>query len=140
VQFYFWQKTALGISEEKPTIRETSQLPAEAGSGSSRTGGWPEAVRRPEDGKLINSTNGLLLEDAGNQIGNPFSLFNLVRFPNTECTTDTGGVRNLAPKFKYCQKKRRQLATPSPYSTWSGSPTTSAPRIQVGGRDFGAKI
>jgi hypothetical protein len=91
------------MSESAP-LAESSRL----GSGS-----WP--IRRPEDGKLINGTavggGGLLLEDAGSRIGNPFSLFNLVRFPNTECITDTGGGGggSFGAIFKYQQKKTTML-------------------------------
>ena len=44
---------------------------------------------------LPNQKNGAGNEDLENEAAserllNPFSLFNLVRFPNTECTTDRG--------------------------------------------------
>ena len=32
-------------------------------------------------------------EAASERLLNPFSLFNLVRFPNTECTTDRGEMK-----------------------------------------------
>ena len=88
------QKVASWRPEEELTLREQPPVAA-VGKAGSRIGGWAETGRRPEDGKLINSLNGtlgsgLLMEDASSQIISPFSLFNLVQFPNTECTTDTG--------------------------------------------------
>jgi hypothetical protein len=63
-------------------------------NGSDR--GWVEAVRRPEDGKLVESLNGsLLVEDTSTSLISPFSLFSLVQFPNLECPTETGTLYNV---------------------------------------------
>ena len=90
------ESTALVIPQKiVPSRTEVAARPA-AGGGSNGGGGenirgWDEAVRRPEDGKLVEGFNSsLLLENSGNNLISPFSLFNMVQFPNLECPTDTG--------------------------------------------------
>ena len=76
-----------------PSLPEVPVLSTQQ-SGSGPIRGWDESVRRPEDGKLVveNLNSSLLVETAGNSLVSPFSLFNLVQFPNLECPADTGSI------------------------------------------------
>jgi hypothetical protein len=69
-----------------PEVPDLSTL--QPGSGPIR--GWDESVRRPEDGKLVAENLNSSLP--GNSLISPFSLFNLVQFPNLECPADTGSI------------------------------------------------
>ena len=46
--------------------------------------------QRTEQEKEIEREKSVSTEAASERLLNPFSLFNLVRFPNTACTTDRG--------------------------------------------------